>query len=206
VTARLLCGLNAVFTNRFNNALRIKWLFVALSTCWASKIKVGFMGELVVIETTAGKFELELDRRLAPQTVDNFVKYVKAGFYEGTVFHRVIPGFMVQGGGFTADGRQKPTRPPIGLEVSGGLKNLTGTIAMARTNDPDSATGQFFINVADNDFLNHSDSNDGYAVFGKVSSGLPVVMSVSKVKTGSKNGMEDWPLEPIVIRKAEYKG
>ena len=164
------------------------------------------MAELVELDTTAGKIGIELDRRAAPATVDNFVKYVKAGFYDGTVFHRVIAGFMVQGGGFTADGKEKPTRPPIALESANGLKNAQGTLAMARTNDPDSATSQFFINVANNDFLNHTDDNGGYAVFGKVVSGLPAVLSLSKVKTTSKFGMDDWPVEQVQILKATYKG
>jgi cyclophilin family peptidyl-prolyl cis-trans isomerase len=113
---------------------------------------------------------------------------------------------MVQGGGFTPSGVQKPTKPPIALESHNGLKNTVGTVAMARTSDPDSATSQFFINVADNAFLDHTEDNDGYAVFGKVVGGMPQVLALSKVKTASKDGMDDWPVEQVVIRKAVYKG
>jgi len=164
------------------------------------------MGEIAVIETNKGTIEIELDRENAPVTVENFVNYVNSGFYDGTVFHRVIPNFMIQGGGFTAEGVQKETNAPIKLESDNGLKNLQGTIAMARTNDPDSATSQFFINVVDNPALDYASGNDGYAVFGKVTSGMEVVDDIASVKTTTKYGYyADWPVEEIVIEKAYLK-
>ena len=164
------------------------------------------MGEIAVIETNKGTIEIELDRENAPVTVENFVGYVNSGFYDGTVFHRVIPNFMIQGGGFTAEGVQKETNAPIKLESDNGLKNLEGTIAMARTNDPDSATSQFFINVVDNPALDYASGNDGYAVFGKVTSGMEVVDDIASVKTTTKYGYyADWPVEEIVIEKAYLK-
>ena len=161
--------------------------------------------EIVVLETSKGNIEIELDRANAPITVENFLSYVNEGFYAGTVFHRVIPGFMVQGGGFTPDGIQKETHAPIKLESRNGLKNTLGTIAMARTNAPDSATSQFFINVAGNGFLDYSPGNDGYAVFGKVVSGMEVVYSIEGVQTSSKGGHGDWPVEDIRILRAYLK-
>jgi len=160
---------------------------------------------IAVLTTNLGEIELELYPDSAPKTVENFISYINDGFYVGTVFHRVIDGFMVQGGGFTVDGKQKPTRDPIVLESDNGLKNNIGYVAMARTNIPNSATYQFFINVADNDFLNYSPQNPGYAVFGKVISGMDVVDKIRVVKTGVKNGMQDWPTEDIVIEKAIIK-
>lgn len=160
---------------------------------------------VVVITTSLGDIELELYPKSAPKTVENFISYVKDGFYSDTIFHRVIDGFMIQGGGFMKDGKQKPTRVPIALESDNGLKNDIGTIAMARTNDPNSATSQFFINVADNTSLNYSPQNPGYAVFGKVISGMDVVNKIKSVKTEVKNGMSDWPVEDIVIEKVVIK-
>ena len=161
--------------------------------------------EMVVLETIKGNIEIELNRANAPVTVDNFVKYVKEGFFDGTIFHRVIPGFMIQGGGFTPDGAQKRTRQPIRLESKNGLKNTAGTIAMARTNDPDSATSQFFINLIDNQFLNASPGNQGYAVFGTVTAGLETIKSIATVKTGSHGPHGDWPKEDIAIKHAYMK-
>ena len=163
------------------------------------------MDEIVVFETSMGNIEVELNREKAPITVENMVSYVKAGHYDGLVFHRVIPGFMVQGGGFTPDGTQKDTNAPIKLESDNGLKNDRGTIAMARTMVPDSASSQFFINVADNDFLNKAPGNDGYAVFGNVISGMDVADKIVAVSTTTKNGMQDWPVEDVVINKAYMK-
>ncbi len=163
------------------------------------------MSEIAVLETCMGNIEITLDRAKAPVTVDNFVKYVKEGFFDGTIFHRVIPGFMIQGGGFTPKGEQKRTRPAIRLEAKNGLKNAKGTLAMARTNEPDSATSQFFINLVDNSFLNASPSNQGYAVFGKVSAGMEVVEEIAKVKTGPHPPHSDWPREDIVIKRAYMK-
>ena len=158
----------------------------------------------VNMETSAGTIKLELDGDKAPQTVENFVAYAKAGHYDGTVFHRVIPGFMIQGGGFDTDMKQKPTNPPIKNEADNGLKNADGTIAMARTNDPHSATAQFFINVKNNDFLDHTAPSPrgwGYAVFGKVVDGIDVVRSIEKVQTGMRSGHSDVPNENVVITK-----
>ncbi len=159
----------------------------------------------VVIETNKGNIFLELDKDNAPVTVENFLSYVEEGHYSGTVFHRVIDGFMIQGGGFTADARQKKTHNPIALESNNGLKNKKGTIAMARTMVPDSATSQFFINVADNGMLDYTQANPGYAVFGKVVSGMDVVNAIKVVETGVRKGMGDWPVEDVVIEKVYVK-
>jgi cyclophilin family peptidyl-prolyl cis-trans isomerase len=171
----------------------------------ADNVEETKMTEIVVFETSKGNVEVELYRDKAPVTVENFVRYVREGQYDGTVFHRVIPNFMVQGGGFSADGKEKSTHAPIKLESRNGLSNLNGTIAMARTNAADSATCQFFINVKDNDFLDYAPGNAGYAVFGKVASGMDVVMKISKVATGSRGPYDDWPKEDIVIKKAYLK-
>jgi peptidyl-prolyl cis-trans isomerase A (cyclophilin A) len=158
----------------------------------------------VKLATSQGDIVLELDAAKAPKTVENFVQYVKAGHYNGTVFHRVIDNFMIQGGGMTPDMKEKPTRPPIPLESRNGLDNLRGTVAMARTMDPNSATAQFFINLKNNDFLNAAQSRDGngYAVFGKVVAGMDVVDKIRAVATGSKGPFENVPLEPVVIKQA----
>ena len=157
--------------------------------------------EKVRLATSAGDSVLELDRDKAPKTVDNFVQYVKAGHYNGTVFHRVIDNFMIQGGGMTPDMKEKPTRAPIPLESRNGLTNLRGTVAMARTNDPNSATAQFFINLKDNAFLDAANSRDGngYAVFAKVVSGLDVVDKIRAVPTGSKGAHQNVPIEPVIL-------
>ena len=160
---------------------------------------------IVVIETSKGNIEIELNQEKAPISVKNFLNYVKNNHYDGTVFHRVISNFMIQGGGFTPDGEQKPVDNPIKLESNNGLKNDEGTIAMARTNIPDSATSQFFINVKGNDLLNYAPGNDGYAVFGKVISGMEVVNEIKAVNTGIKFGMQDWPTEDVVITKIYLK-
>ena len=156
------------------------------------------------IETSMGTITVELDDERAPATVENFVKYAAEGFYDGTIFHRVIDGFMVQGGGFTRDMNQKDTRGPIRIESMNGLKNLRGTIAMARTMVPDSATSQFFINLVDNGFLDFTaptQSGYGYAVFGKVTDGMEVVDRIAKVRTGFSGPHQNVPEEPVVIRK-----
>jgi cyclophilin family peptidyl-prolyl cis-trans isomerase len=163
------------------------------------------MKEIAVFETTLGTFEVELNRTAAPVTVENFVSYVNSGFYNGTIFHRVIPGFMVQGGGFTPDGAQKKTNAPIKLESNNGLKNTKGTIAMARTMVQDSATSQFFVNTIDNDFLNYAPGNPGYAVFGRVTSGMDTIMKIEAVRTTSKSGMSDWPVQDVLIKGAYMK-
>jgi peptidyl-prolyl cis-trans isomerase A (cyclophilin A) len=151
-----------------------------------------------------GDIVLQLDAEKAPKTVANFVQYVKAGQYDGTVFHRVIDGFMIQGGGMTPDMEEKPTRAPIPLESKNGLSNKRGTVAMARTQVPDSATAQFFINLADNNRLDAANSPDGngYAVFGKVTEGMDVVDKIRAVPTGNKAGHQNVPQTPILIKKA----
>jgi len=158
---------------------------------WAQKVKLA---------TTMGDIVIELDAAKAPKSVDNFIQYVKSGHYDGTVFHRVIDNFMIQGGGMTADMKQKPTRAPIPLESKNGLNNVRGSVAMARTNDPGSATAQFFISVKDNAFLDAANSPDGngYAVFGKVVSGMDVVDKIRAVPTGPG----DVPLTPVTIKTA----
>jgi peptidyl-prolyl cis-trans isomerase A (cyclophilin A) len=157
----------------------------------------------VKLATSAGDIVVELDAAKAPKSVDNFLQYVKDKHYDGTVFHRVIDGFMIQGGGFTADMKQKPTRAPIPLEASNGLKNDKYTIAMARTGNPDSATSQFFINVKNNDSLNAPNPDGyGYTVFGKVVAGTDVVDKIRAVQTGNKGGMQNVPVEPITIKSA----
>ena len=156
----------------------------------------------VTIATTVGQMTLELDADNAPKTVENFLSYASSGFYDGTIFHRVINNFMIQGGGFTTDMEQKPTQAPVDNEANNGLKNERGTIAMARTQDPHSATAQFFINVQDNDFLNHTGENMqgwGYTVFGKVTQGEDVLDKIRCVQTGSQGGHQDVPTEPIII-------
>ena len=157
----------------------------------------------VKLTTSMGPIVIQLDKDKAPVSTENFVKYVESGHYNGTVFHRVINGFMIQGGGFTPDMRQKPTQPPIKNEASNGLKNDNYTVAMARTNVYDSATSQFFINVKDNAFLNFSGPGTGYAVFGKVVEGTDTVDKIKAVQTGNKGGMGDVPNTPVVIEKAE---
>ncbi|GAA1961354.1 peptidylprolyl isomerase [Kitasatospora viridis] len=163
----------------------------------------------VKLQTNHGDIVLELDEEKAPQTVANFLEYVNAGHYDGTIFHRVINGFMIQGGGFTPDMRQKPTKPPVQNEANNGLKNQAYTVAMARTNDPHSATAQFFINVGDNEFLNHTAPNPtgwGYAVFGRVTEGQDVVDAIKGVRTGSAGGHADVPKDAVVIEKATVVG
>jgi peptidyl-prolyl cis-trans isomerase A (cyclophilin A) len=173
-------------------------VLAALALCVG--LSANALAQKVKLVTTMGDIVIELDAAKAPKTVDNFLQYVKSGHYDGTIFHRVIDGFMIQGGGMTADMNQKPTRAAIPLESRNGLVNARGTVAMARTNDPNSATAQFFINVKDNDFLDASKARDGngYAVFGKVVSGMDVVDKIKAVPTGPG----DVPLQPVVIKSA----
>jgi peptidyl-prolyl cis-trans isomerase B (cyclophilin B) len=159
----------------------------------------------VKLTTSQGDIELVLDRKAAPKTVSNFMEYVKMGFYDNTLFHRVIAGFMIQGGGFDADMRRKQTRPPIVNEADNGLSNRSGTIAMARTPDPHSASSQFFINAKDNRFLDHRSKTPGgwgYCVFGRVISGMKVVRSIENSPTTARAGMRDVPKTPVIIRQA----
>lgn len=180
--------------------LGTKWLIAGFALA-ATQLA---LAQNVKIATSMGDIVVQLDAAKAPKTVDNFVQYVKAGHYNGTVFHRVIDGFMIQGGGMTPDMKEKPTRAPIPLESRNGLSNVRGTIAMARTNVPDSATAQFFINVKDNAFLDAARSPDGngYAVFGKVVQGMDVVDKIRKVETGQKGPYGDVPVQPVTIKSA----
>ena len=160
---------------------------------------------MVEMTTSKGVIQLELDAENAPITVANFLEYVKSGHYDGTIFHRVIPGFVIQGGGLESGMKEKATQAPIENEADSGLKNLTGTICMARTNDPHSATSQFFINLKDNSFLDHTEktaSGWGYAVFGRVTSGMDVVEAIAAVQTGNAGYHSDVPLEDVVLQKA----
>lgn len=178
-------------------------------TCaaWAQGDSQAAANPQVVLETSKGSITIELYLGKAPKTVENFLAYVKSGFFDGTIFHRVIPGFMIQGGGFTKDLQKKDTRAPIPNEADNGLKNDRGTIAMARTNDPHSATSQFFINTVDNSSLNHVDKRAGwgYAVFGKVVAGMDAVDAISAVRTTRQGAYSDVPVEPVVILKASVK-
>ena len=163
---------------------------------------------MIILETNYGDISIALDYEQAPKSAANFEQYVRDGHYDGTLFHRVIPGFMIQGGGFDLDFNQKPTLEPIENEADNGLKNLTGTLAMARTQDPHSATAQFFINVADNDFLNHSGKNIqgwGYCVFGEVVAGMEVVERITAVETTRRGMHADVPAEDVVITRAYIK-
>jgi len=190
------------------------WLYVSLTAVvllcgcsgkmqkskWERKI-VNSENIVVKLQTTKGDILIELNSKAAPVTVRNFLTYVDDGFYDGTIFHRVISGFMIQGGGFTADMERKQTHDPIVNEARNGLSNMRGTIAMARTNDPDSATSQFFINHTDNPPLNPGGvSGAGYAVFGKTIEGMDVVDAIASVKTTTRSGMADVPVEPVVIK------
>ncbi len=167
---------------------------LAATPGWAQKVRLA---------TSMGDVVLELDKEKAPKSVDNFVEYVKAGHYDGTVFHRVIETFMIQGGGMKPDMSEKPTRPPIPLEAGNGLSNLRGTVAMARTSMPNSATSQFFINVVDNQRLDAA--GGGYAVFGKVTEGMDVVDKIKSVATGNKGPHQNVPVQPILINKASLE-
>lgn len=185
---------------------------LALGVGLAATVRAADDGEntnpQVVLETSKGKMVVELYSTKAPKTVENFLGYVESGFFDGTIFHRVIPNFMIQGGGFAADMTRKETRAPIQNEADNGLKNERGTLAMARTGDPHSATAQFFINSVNNDFLNHTAKDArgwGYTVFGRVIEGLEVVDAISAVRTGRKSGMSDVPEETVTIVSAKVK-
>ncbi|QYJ88125.1 peptidyl-prolyl cis-trans isomerase [Shewanella mesophila] len=163
---------------------------------------------MIIFTTNFGDIEIELDMEHAPVSSKNFLKYCQEGFFEGTIFHRVIKGFMIQGGGFTADMDEKPTRAAIVNEANRGLKNVKGSIAMARTDAPHSATGQFFINLANNSFLDHTATTNvgwGYAVFGQVTAGMDVVSKIAKVKTCSKGEHDDVPVDVILVEKVTIK-
>jgi peptidyl-prolyl cis-trans isomerase A (cyclophilin A) len=155
---------------------------------------------MIRFETTLGDFTVELFEKEAPVTVANFLKYIDDGFFDGTVFHRIVPGFVIQGGGFTEDMTQKRTHPPIKNEADNGVKNERGSLSMARTNDINSATSQFFVNLKDNDFLDHKRGNFGYAVFGRVTEGMDVIDKIAAVETGRKRGHDDVPLEAVIMK------
>jgi peptidyl-prolyl cis-trans isomerase B (cyclophilin B) len=185
--------------------MKFAWIS-ALSVLAAVTPAVAGDATKVALETDKGKIVIELYPDKAPKTVQNFLDYVDAGHYNSTIFHRVIPNFMVQGGGMTASMKEKPTKPPVKNEADNGLKNQRGTLAMARTQVPDSATAQFFINTVDNDFLdfkNKTIQGWGYAVFGKVVEGMDVVDAITKVKTANRGGHQDVPVDTVMIIKAE---
>jgi peptidyl-prolyl cis-trans isomerase B (cyclophilin B) len=182
-----------------------KWLFPIVTLAFSTTTYAQPPSSRIQFETSMGTIVLELDMQAAPKTTANFMSYVKEGYYENTIFHRVIPNFMIQGGGFTSEMKQKPTREAIANEADNGLKNKAGTIAMARTNDPHSATSQFFINAVDNAFLDHKAKNPqgwGYCVFGRVVEGMDVVKAIEKVPTTMRAGHRDVPSEPVVVLKA----
>ena len=180
-----------------------KTLLTLAGASAALTFSLAAQAQTVRITTNQGDILVQLDAAKAPKSVDNFLQYAKAGHYNGTIFHRVIDGFMIQGGGFTPDMQQKPTRAPIPLESRNGLSNVRGTIAMARTNVPDSATSQFFINVKDNGFLDAARSPDGngYAVFGKVTQGMDVVDKIRKVETTQRGPYGDVPVQAVIIKQ-----
>lgn len=182
-------------------ALRLAALVLCTAIPWAA------WAQKVVLATSEGDITIELDREKAPRTVDNFIQYVKSGHYDGTIFHRVIDNFMIQGGGMQPSMIEKATRAPIPLESRNGLQNLRGTVAMARTMVPDSATSQFFINVRDNAFLDAANARDGngYAVFAKVVAGMDVVDRIKAVPTTSRGPLQNVPATPIIIRKASLE-
>lgn len=181
-------------------------VLLTLALAFASVRAASAANPVVVLDTSMGEITIELDEAKAPITVKNFVEYVKAGHYDGTIFHRVIENFMIQGGGMEPGMREKKTRDPIKNESSNGLTNARGTIAMARTNDPDSATAQFFISVKDNTFLDKGPRNPGgYCVFGKVTAGMDVVDKIKAAETTTKGGHQDVPSRDIVIKSAKLK-
>jgi peptidyl-prolyl cis-trans isomerase A (cyclophilin A) len=155
---------------------------------------------MIRFETTLGDFTIELFEKKAPLSVANFLKYVEDGFFDGTIFHRIVPGFVIQGGGFTEDMSQKDTQPPVKNEADNGLKNERGTLSMARTSDIHSATSQFFVNLKDNDFLDNSRGNFGYAVFARVTQGMDVVDKIAAVETGRRRGFDDVPVDAVIMK------
>lgn len=182
-------------------------LFLSLSLLFS--LNAFAANPVVVMETSMGTIEIELNQDKAPNTVKNFLSYVDDKFYDGTIFHRVIDGFMIQGGGFDAQMKEKKTKAAIANEANNGLTNESATIAMARTNDPHSATAQFFINVNDNTSLNHQNTTEsgwGYAVFGKVTTGMHVVNRIKMVRTGNLNGHSNVPMDTVVIKSVKRKG
>ena len=155
---------------------------------------------MIHFETNLGRFTIELYEKEAPITVANFLKYIDEGFFDGTIFHRIVPGFVIQGGGFTEDMSQKRTNPTIKNEADNGLKNTRGSLSMARNNDINSATSQFFVNLKDNEFLDHKKGNFGYAVFARVTEGMDVVDKIAAVETGRRRGFDDVPVQPVIMK------
>ena len=197
--AHALSALRIAFPVRPVRGLAAAFLFLFAAPLWAAN-------PVVELVTSMGPIRIELYPEKAPKTVENFLQYAKEGFYDGTVFHRVIPGFMVQGGGFTPEMEQKRTREPIANEAQNGLKNTAGTVAMARTPNPHSASAQFFINVADNEFLNFTSPTQqgfGYAVFGRVTQGMDVVQKIVQVPSGNRAGHQNVPVKPVVIQRVQ---
>ena len=192
--------------NKFINSRAATFLSAVCLLLVSIGVATANSGDKVMVEmhTSKGLITLELDAEKAPVTVANFIEYVKSGHFDGTIFHRVIPGFVIQGGGMESGMKEKPTQPPIENEADNGLKNVTGSICMARTNDPHSATSQFFINLKDNQFLDHTEKNPqgwGYAVFGQVTDGMDVVEAIAAVQTGNAGFHQDVPVEDIVVEK-----
>ena len=183
-------------------SLATLFILVLLPGCSQASEAAKEAKPVVILDTTEGAIKIELDSEKAPVSVENFLAYLDDGHYDGTIFHRVIPNFMIQCGGFTGDMEQKKTKPPIVNEADNGLKNEVGTLAMARTNVKNSATSQFFINLKDNDFLNHGSRDFGYAVFGRVIEGMDVVEKIGGVKTDTQDGHRDVPVKPVVIQSA----
>jgi peptidyl-prolyl cis-trans isomerase A (cyclophilin A)/peptidyl-prolyl cis-trans isomerase B (cyclophilin B) len=190
------------FVRRISVMRVLSWV---LGCCLLAAVGVANAATQVLFETNQGNFSVEVYADKAPKTVENFLQYVKDGFYTNTIFHRVIGRFMIQGGGFDRELTEKPTRAPVVNEAGNGLVNQTGTIAMARTQDPNSATAQFFVNVADNQFLDYSSPEPdriGYCVFGKVVSGMDVVFKISNLPTGNQRGFSDVPIRSVIIKRA----
>ena len=158
---------------------------------------------MIRFETTLGDFTIELYEKDAPLSVANFLRYIGDEFFDGTIFHRIVPGFVIQGGGFTEDMTQKRTQPPVKNEADNGLKNKRGTLSMARTNDINSATSQFFVNLKDNDFLDHSRGNFGYAVFARITEGMDVIDKIAAVETGRRRGFDDVPVDPVIMKSVK---
>ena len=192
--------------NKFINSRAAAFLSAVILVLASIGVATANSGDKVMVEmhTSKGLITLELDAEKAPVTVANFIEYVKSGHFDGTIFHRVIPGFVIQGGGLESGMKEKPTQAPIENEADNGLKNVTGSICMARTNDPHSATSQFFINLKDNQFLDHTEKSPqgwGYAVFGQVTGGMDVVEAIAAVQTGNAGFHQDVPVEDIVVEK-----
>ena len=197
--------MNILFKLPIVTTIRLAIALFALNLTLSGISSANQTNQMIKFTTNMGDITIEMYADKAPETVKNFMSYVESGFLDGLIFHRVIPGFMIQGGGFSPDMQQKTAAEPIQNEADNGLKNDTGTIAMARTGDPHSATAQFFINLVDNDFLNHSGKNPqgwGYTVFGKVTEGLDVVESIGKVATGKVAGYSDVPVDSVIIESA----